>query len=176
MSWWCLKFISFLIQQLCNSCLVWLTVSIISCSLSPLMIGSSITTKTWIPWIFYARQLHNPVLLHCINYMGKWPAVKLGFLGEQCARTLLLFRNVQTKNASFFFFFFFLNTTASTGAVLIWVNFLLLGQMKTSPSFVATVFLRSLNQPKAFCSACGAALVLPCSSSSSVLSALLITS
>lgn len=103
----------------------------------------------------------NPVLLHCISYMGKWPAVKLGFLGEQCARTLLLFRNVQTKNASFFLL---LNTTASTGAVLLWVNFLLLGQMKTSPSFVATVFLRSLNQPKAFCSACGAALVLPCSS------------
>lgn len=62
-------------------------------------------------------------------------------------------------------FFLLLNTTASTGAVLLWVNFLLLGQMKTSPSFVATVFLRSLNQPKAFCSACGAALVLPCSSS-----------
>lgn len=103
----------------------------------------------------------TPVLLRCISYMGKWPAVKLGFLGEQCARMLLLFRNVQTKNASFFLL---LNTTASTGAVLLWVNFLLLGQMKTSPSFVATVFLRSLNQPKAFCSACGAALVLPCSS------------
>lgn len=48
----------------------------------------------------------NPVLLHCISYMGKWPTVKLGFLGEQCARTLLLFRNVQTKNASFFLFLF----------------------------------------------------------------------
>ena len=36
--------------------------------------------------------------------------------------------------------------------------------MKTSCSFVSRVFLHSLNQPKAFCSACGGATVLACSS------------
>lgn len=87
-------------------------------------------------------------------------AAKLGVLWENNVRDASCFRNVQPP-LSFFY------STMSTGAVLLWVSFLLLGQMKTSWSFVARVFLHSLNQPTASCSACGVALVLVCSSSSS---------
>lgn len=47
---------------------------------------------------------------------------------------------------------------------LIRSSFLILRQMKPSWSFVGKVFLHSLNQPQAFCSACGVASVLACSS------------
>ena len=59
-------------------------------------------------------------------------AAKLSVLRENCARRLLF----QRCSTSFVFFY----STTSTGAVLLWVSFLLLGQMKTSRSFVARVF------------------------------------
>lgn len=117
----------------------------------------------------------NPILLDCIGYSGYQPAAKLGVLREQCVRHIL-FQKCSTSFVFTFLFFFFYRIT-STGAVLLWVSFLLLGQVKSSWSFVARVFLHSLNQPKAFCSACGTTLVLACSSpSASALPGLLITS
>ncbi len=165
----------------------WLMGSITSRSLFWLIIGLSVITKTCISWIFDVSQVHwNPLLctalaavvtglimirrMHSACTFGG--AAKLRVLREQCARCLLF---PEMFNILCLFY-----STTSTGAVLLWVSILLLGQMKTSWSSVTRLSLRSLNQPTVFCSAWGMALVLFCSSSSSssssVLATLLITS
>ena len=145
--------------------------------------SQSISSNDWIvdhfedlnyhEYFMWAKCIKLHLLDH-IGYSGYQPAAKLGVLREQCARHIL-FQKCSTSFVFFIFYFFY--RTTSTGAVLLWLSFLLLGQVKTSRSFVARVSLHSLNQPKAFCSACGTALVRARSSpSTSVLPGLLITS
>lgn len=111
----------------------------------------------------------NHIPLHCISYSGyrlnNDKEKALSWHIRRCSQTRVslennvrdacYFRNAQPPLSIFY-------STTSTGAVPLWVSFLLLGQMKTSWSFVATAFLHSLNQPKAFCSACGVASVPAC--------------
>lgn len=113
----------------------------------------------------------NPIPLHCISYAGYRPNYDkekaLSWHIQRCSHTTHPQRTMckMPPISEMFNLLCLFYSTTSTGAILLWVSFLLLGQMKTSWSFVTRVFLSSLNQPKAFCSACGVAPVLACSSS-----------
>lgn len=141
--------------------------------------SQSISSNPWI--VNHYEDLHfmnilcepsalSPIPLHCIGYSGYRPNYDkekaLSWHITRCSQTRCPQRTMckMPPISEMFNLLCLFYSTTSTGAVLLWVSFLLLGQMKTSWSFVARVFLHSLNQPTAFCSACGVASVLACSS------------